>query len=122
MILSATPAPEQTMLMSAEEFYLQKELRKQTLQHWIQEELLKHLLKVKELTSKLSETLKEPSSLVHGMLPNVQPPNVIHTSANDTNMDDISSKPKRPMINPYCSLEVELLKKLHLQKFSSRLK
>ena len=33
MILSATPAPEQTMLMSAEEFYLQKELQKQTLQH-----------------------------------------------------------------------------------------
>ena len=126
MILSATPASdsEQTTLMpSAEEFYLQKELRKQRLQHRRQEELLEHLLKVKELTHKLSETLKEPSSIVRaGMLPDVQLPlNAVNPSANDTSANDFNSESKTPMINPYCSLEVELLKKLHLQRIQQQI-
>ena len=103
---------EQT-LMSAEEFYLRQELRIQKLQQQKREEKLQHLVKVKELTCKLTtldETPRKPASLCMITLPTptpLQPPTVV-TSASNVIVSDSNSESKTPTTNPSFSLEVEL--------------
>lgn len=123
MIFVAPTPAQQITQMSAEELSLHKELRKQRLQHRREEEFLEHLVKVKELTNKISDqTLKElPAPFMLGMLPVVQPPNPVNNSTNDINVGDTSSEPKNPVINPHWSREVELLQKLHLQRIQQQI-
>ena len=122
MIFTPAPSPalEQTATpISSEEFYLQRELQKQKLQHRIYEERLEHLIKVKDLTHKLGETLP---SFVRGMLPDAQRTNAFGvTSANYISVSNISSEPTFTVMDPDCSLEVELLKKLHSQRIQQQI-
>lgn len=123
-MIFVAPTPEQQITqMSAEELSLHKELRKQRLQHRREEEFLEHLVKVKELTNKISDqTLKAlPAPFVLGMPPIVQPPDPVNNSMNDISVGDTSSEPKNPVINPHWSREVELLQKLHLQRIQQQI-
>ena len=53
--------------------------------------------------------------------PHVQPLNTVNNSMNDISVGDTSSEPKNPDINPHWLLEVELLKKLHLQRIQQQI-
>lgn len=109
MIFTSTPAPEQTTPMSSEEFYLQRKLQKQRLQHRIREERLEHLVKVKDFT--------------RGMLPDAQRTNASVTGevTGSANYISVSSESLFPVMDPECSFEVALLKKLHSQRIQQQI-
>ena len=114
--------------LASKELCLQQKLHIQRLQHQRYEEHLEHLIKVKELSHKLSASNEAPEvlRLRHGMLPptalTAYAPNTAAASASNVAVSDNNSNPSIPIIDQSCSpTEVKLIKKLREQRLQQQI-
>ena len=109
-----------SMSATSKELCLQKELRIQRLQHQLYEEHFQHLIKVKELSYKLSAPHEAPEELMPRMSLTAHPPSAVATASNII-VSDNNSNTNIPIANPSCALGVELIKKLHSQRLQQQI-